>query len=63
MEFNGILTDLSSTTAVEAIIGAAALIALVGFAKWASPQFALFFDMKRELQSELDRMDEERKGL
>lgn len=43
MEFDGILTGLSTTTAVEAIIGAAALIALVGFAKWAAKKVAGFF--------------------
>lgn len=43
MDFSGILSDLSTTTAVAAIIGAAALIAVVGFSSWASKRVAGFF--------------------
>lgn len=43
MDFSEILTGLSTTSATAAIIGAAALIALVGFAKWASKKVAGFF--------------------
>lgn len=43
MDFSGILDGLSTTTAVTAIVGAAALIALVGFASWASRKVAGFF--------------------
>ena len=43
MDFSGILTDLDTTTAVAAIVGAAALIAAVGFAGWASKKVAGFF--------------------
>lgn len=43
MDFSGILEGLSTTTAVTAIVAAAALIALVGFAKWAAKKVAGFF--------------------
>lgn len=43
MDFSDILTGLSTTTAVTAVIAAAGLIALVGFAKWASKKVAGFF--------------------
>lgn len=38
-----ILTGLSTADAVTAMIGAAALIALVGFTKWAAKKVAGFF--------------------
>lgn len=38
-----ILTGLSTTEAVAAIVGAAALIAAVGFAKWGAKKVAGFF--------------------
>lgn len=43
MDFSGILTGLDASTATTAIIGAAAIIALVGFAGWASKKVAGFF--------------------
>ena len=43
MDFSGILTGLSGATATEAMIGAAAIFALVGFAGWASKKVAYFF--------------------
>ena len=43
MDFSGILDGLSATTAQTAVIGAAALIALVGFTIWASRKVAGFF--------------------
>ncbi|HHW4679734.1 MAG TPA: capsid protein [Xylella sp.] len=38
-----ILSSLSSKDAVAAIVGAAALIAAVGFAKWGAKKVAGFF--------------------
>lgn len=43
MDFSGILSGLDTSTAVTAIVGAAALIALVGFASWAAKKVAGFF--------------------
>lgn len=43
MDFSDILAGLSTTTAVAAVIGAASLIALVGFSKWAAKKVAGFF--------------------
>lgn len=43
MDFSGILDGLSTTTAVTAIIAAGALLAGVGFAKWAAKKVASFF--------------------
>lgn len=43
MDFSGILDGLSTTTAVTAVVGAAALLAAVGFAKWAAKKVAGFF--------------------
>ena len=43
MDFSGILSGLSGATATEAMIGAAAIIALVGFAAWAAKKVAGFF--------------------
>jgi len=43
MDFSGILDGLSAATATAAIIGAAAIIALVGFSGWASKKVAGFF--------------------
>ncbi len=43
MDFSDILTGLSTTTAVTAVIAAGALIAVVGFAKWATKKVASFF--------------------
>ena len=42
-DFSGILTGLSGATAVTAIIAAAAILALVGFAKWGAKKVAKFF--------------------
>lgn len=43
MDFSGILTDLEATTAVTAVIAAAGIIAIVGFAVWAGKKVARFF--------------------
>ncbi|MGS1079142.1 capsid protein [Pseudoxanthomonas beigongshangi] len=43
MDFSGILEGLSTTTAVTAIVGAGALIAVVSFAVWATKKVAGFF--------------------
>lgn len=43
MDFSGILTGLDGDTAVTAIVAAAAIIATVGFAKWAAKKVAGFF--------------------
>lgn len=43
MDFSGVLDGLSTTSAVTAVVGAAALIAAVGFAKWAAKKVAGFF--------------------
>ena len=43
MDFSDILSGLQTTSAVTAIVGAAALIAAVGFAKWAAKKVAGFF--------------------
>lgn len=42
-DFSGILTGLSGTTAVTAIVAAATILALVGFAKWGAKKVAKFF--------------------
>jgi hypothetical protein len=41
--YGDILTGLDSATAVTAVIGAGALLAGVGFAKWATKKVATFF--------------------
>jgi hypothetical protein len=43
MDYSGILSGLDPATAVTAIIGAGALLAMVGFAKWATKKVATFF--------------------
>jgi uncharacterized membrane-anchored protein len=43
MDFGSVLDGLSTGTAVTAVIAAGALIALVGFAKWATKKVASFF--------------------
>ncbi|PZU29335.1 MAG: capsid protein [Stenotrophomonas sp.] len=43
MDFDGILTGLSVATGIAAVIGAAALMASMGFAGWASKKVAGFF--------------------
>lgn len=43
MDFSGILTGLEVTSAVTALVGAASLIALVGFAQWAAKKVGNFF--------------------
>lgn len=43
MAFDSILTGLSATTAVTAIVAAAAIMAAPGFAKWAAKKVARFF--------------------
>lgn len=43
MDFSGVLTGLSTATAVTAVIGAGALIAAVCFASWATKKVASFF--------------------
>lgn len=43
MDFSGVLDGLSTTTAVAAVIAAGGLIAIVGFAKWATKKVAAFF--------------------
>lgn len=42
-DFSTVLTGLDTSTAVTAIIGAGALLAGVGFAKWATKKVARFF--------------------
>jgi hypothetical protein len=42
-DFSGILTGLNGGTAVTAIVAAAAILALVGFAKWGAKKVASFF--------------------
>jgi hypothetical protein len=42
-DFSGILDGVDGTTAVAAIVAAAAIIALVGFAKWGAKKVATFF--------------------
>lgn len=44
MDFSSIHDGLSLSTAVTAIIAAGALIATVGFGKWATKKVATFFD-------------------
>lgn len=43
MDFSGILTDIDGTTAATALIGAAAVLALVGFASWGARKVGNFF--------------------
>lgn len=43
MDFSGILAGLDTTTAVTAIVGAGAILAGVGFARWAVKKVARFF--------------------
>jgi hypothetical protein len=43
MDFSDILTGLDATTATAAILGAAAILALVGFAKWGAKKVGKFF--------------------
>lgn len=43
MDFSGVLSGLDTATAVTAIVGAGALIAAVGFARWAVKKVAGFF--------------------
>lgn len=43
MDFSNILSGLDTATAVTAILGAGALLAMVGFAKWATKKVATFF--------------------
>lgn len=43
MDFSEILDGLSTTTAVAAIVAAGAIMALPGFAKWATKKVAKFF--------------------
>ena len=43
MDFSALLADVDGTTAVTAIIGAAAVIALIGFAKYGAKKVASFF--------------------
>ncbi len=42
-DYSGILSGLSVGTAVTSIIAAGALLAAVGFAKWATKKVAKFF--------------------
>lgn len=42
-DFSGILADLDVSTAVTAVMGAAALLALVSFVIWAAKRVAKFF--------------------
>ena len=42
-DYSGILSGLSTSTAITAIISAGALLAGVGFAKWATKKVARFF--------------------
>lgn len=43
MDFSSVLTGVDSATAVTAIIAAGAILALPGFAKWATRKVAGFF--------------------
>ena len=43
MDFSSILTGLDGATATTAIIGAAGILALVGFVKWGAKKVARFF--------------------
>ena len=43
MDFSGILDGISAATATTAVIGAGAIVALVGFAIWATRKVAGFF--------------------
>ncbi|WP_229300968.1 hypothetical protein [Stenotrophomonas maltophilia] len=43
MDFESILTGLAATSAVTAIIGAGAIKAAPGFARWATNKVATFF--------------------
>lgn len=43
MDFDSILTGLAATSAVTAIIGAGAIKAAPGFARWATNKVANFF--------------------
>lgn len=42
-DFSGILSGIDGATAVTAIVAAAAILALVGFAKWGSKKVGRFF--------------------
>ena len=42
-DYSSILSGLDTTTAITAVIGAGALLAGVGFAKWATKKVARFF--------------------
>ena len=42
-DYSSILTGLDASTATTAIIGAGAILAGVGFAKWATKKVARFF--------------------
>lgn len=42
-DYSGILSGLDTSTAITAIIAAGALLAGVGFAKWATKKVARFF--------------------
>lgn len=43
MDFSGILAGLSTTAVVTAIVGAGAIKAAPGFARWATNKVASFF--------------------
>ncbi len=43
IDFSGILSGVDGSTAVTAIVAAAAILALVGFAKWGAKKVARFF--------------------
>lgn len=42
-DFSGILSGIDGGTAVTAIVAAAAILALVGFAKWGAKKVGRFF--------------------
>jgi hypothetical protein len=42
-DYSGILSGLDTSTAITAIVAAGALLAGVGFAKWATKKVARFF--------------------
>lgn len=42
-DFSGILSGIDGATAVTAIVAAAAILALVGFAKWGAKKVGRFF--------------------
>lgn len=55
MDYSTIFTGHDVTGVIAAMIGAAALIAVLGFARWASRKVADFFDGGQVIDAKSDR--------